>query len=226
MLRAMKGHPISQRRACVLIGVDPKTVRREHPPDNPEIRLEMNKIAEKRRRFGYRRIGVLLEREGMVMNEKKLYRIYREEGLSVRRRRGRKRARGSRTPMPVPLRPNQRWSLDFLADTFGACRKFPHDDVESAQPEGADDMRKSRFTEAQIIGMIKEQEAGLPTAELCRKHGLSPATFYKLKAKYGGMDLSDAKRLKQLEDENAKLKRLVADVMLDNVVLKDLLGKP
>ena len=87
-------------------------------------------------------------------------------------------------------------------------------------------MRKSRFTEAQIIGMIKEQEAGLPTAELCRKHGLSPATFHKLKAKYGGMDLSDAKRLKQLEDENAKLKRLVADVMLDNVVLKDLLGKP
>ena len=87
-------------------------------------------------------------------------------------------------------------------------------------------MRKSRFTEAQIIGMIKEQEAGLPSSELCRKHGLSPATFYKLKAKYGGMDLSDAKRLKQLEEENAKLKRLVADVMLDNVVLKDLLGKP
>jgi putative transposase len=87
-------------------------------------------------------------------------------------------------------------------------------------------MRKSRFNEAQIIGMIKEQEAGLPTAELCRKHGLSPATFYKLKAKYGGMDLSDAKRLKQLEDENAKLKRLLADAMLDNVVLKDLLGKP
>jgi putative transposase len=87
-------------------------------------------------------------------------------------------------------------------------------------------MRKSRFTDAQIIGMIKEQEAGLPTAALCRKHGLSPATFYKLKAKYGGMDLSDTKRLKQLEEENAKLKRLVADVMLDNVVLKDLLGKP
>ena len=87
-------------------------------------------------------------------------------------------------------------------------------------------MRKSRFTEAQIVGMFKEQEAGLPTAELCRKHGLSPATFYKLKAKYGGMDLSDANRLKQLEAENAKLKRLVADVMLDNVVLKDLLGKP
>ena len=87
-------------------------------------------------------------------------------------------------------------------------------------------MRKSRFTEAQIIGLIKEQEAGLPTAELCRKHGLSPATFYKLKGKYGGMDLSDANRLKQLEAETAKLKRLVADVMLDNVVLKDLLGKP
>ncbi len=64
----------------------------------------------------------------------------------------------------------------------------------------------------------------MPTSELCRKHGLSPATFYKLKARYGGMDLSDAKRLKQLEDENAKLKRLLADAMLDNVVLKDLLG--
>jgi putative transposase len=86
-------------------------------------------------------------------------------------------------------------------------------------------MRTSRFTEAQIIGMIKEQESGLPTAELCRKHGLSPATFYKLKARYGGMDLSDARRLRQLEDENGKLKRLLADAMLDNVVLKDLLGK-
>ena len=80
-------------------------------------------------------------------------------------------------------------------------------------------MRESRFTEAQIIGMIKEQEPGLPTSELYRKHGLSPATFYKLKAKYGRMDLSDANRLKQLEDENAKLKRLLADAMLDNVVL-------
>jgi len=87
-------------------------------------------------------------------------------------------------------------------------------------------MRKSRFTDAQIIGMIKEQEAGMATAEVCRKHGLSPASFYKLKSKYGGMELSDAKRLKQLEDENAKLKRLLADTMLDNVVLKDLLGKP
>lgn len=87
-------------------------------------------------------------------------------------------------------------------------------------------MRKSRFTEAQIIGMLKEQEAGIATAEVCRRHGLSPATFYKLKARYGGLELSDAKRLKQLEDENAKLKRLLADTMLDNVVLKDLLGKP
>ena len=86
-------------------------------------------------------------------------------------------------------------------------------------------MRESRFTEAQIIGMIKEQEAGMPTVEVCRRHGLSPATFYKLKAKYGGMEISEAARLKALEDENAKLKRLLADTMLDNVVLKDLLGK-
>ena len=87
-------------------------------------------------------------------------------------------------------------------------------------------MRKSRFTEEQSIEMVKEQEAGMATADVCRKHGLSPATFYKLKAKYGGMDVSDVRRLKTLEDENAKLKRLLADAMLDNVVLKDLLGKP
>jgi len=86
-------------------------------------------------------------------------------------------------------------------------------------------MRQRRFTEAQIIGMIKEQEAGMPTAEVCRRHGLSPASFYKFKAKYGGMNVSDTHRLKSLEDENAKLKRLLADTMLDNVVLKDLLGK-
>ena len=87
-------------------------------------------------------------------------------------------------------------------------------------------MRKSRFTEVQIIGMIKEQEAGMATAEVCRRHGLSPATFYKLKARYGGMDVSDAQRLKALEDENGTLKRLLADAMLDNIELKDLLGKP
>lgn len=124
VLRAIRTPETSQRRACVLVGVDPKTVRCERPPDNPEVRAAMRKIAETRRRFGYRRVGVMLERKGMVMNEKKLYRIYREEGLSVRRRRGRKRARGSRAPMPVPLRPNQRWLLDFLSDTFGASRRF------------------------------------------------------------------------------------------------------
>ena len=91
-------------------------------------------------------------------------------------------------------------------------------------------MRKSRFTDAQIIGMIKETgsaytSTGLTVAEVCRKHGISPASFCKLKAKYGGMDVSAARRLKQLEEENAKLKRLVADTMLDIVVLKDLLGK-
>ena len=86
-------------------------------------------------------------------------------------------------------------------------------------------MRKSRFTEAQIIGMIKEQEAGMPTAEVCRKHGLSQGTFYKYKSKYGGMEVSDVEKLRAMEDENARLKRLLADTMLDNAVLKDLLGK-
>jgi len=87
-------------------------------------------------------------------------------------------------------------------------------------------MRKSRFSETQIISMIKEQEAGMPTAEVCRKYGLSPNTFYKFKSRYGGMNASDAVKLRALEDENAQLKRLLADAMLDNAVLKDLLGKP
>jgi putative transposase len=86
-------------------------------------------------------------------------------------------------------------------------------------------MKRSRFTEEQIIGMIKEQEAGMPTAEVCRKHGVSSASFYKYKAKYGGMDVSDARKLKALEDENAKLKKLLAESMLDIAVLKDVAAK-
>ena len=86
-------------------------------------------------------------------------------------------------------------------------------------------MRKSRFPEAQIIGMIKEREAGMSTAEVCRKHGLSQGTFFKYKSKYGGMEVFDVAKLRAMEDEHARLKRLLADTMLDNAVLKDLLGK-
>ena len=86
-------------------------------------------------------------------------------------------------------------------------------------------MKQSRFFEKQIIAILQEQEAGVATKEVCRRHGVSEATFYKRKAKFGGMDVSDAKRLKALEEENAKLERLLADAMLDNVALKDLLGK-
>ena len=86
-------------------------------------------------------------------------------------------------------------------------------------------MKRSRFTEEQIIAVLREQEAGMKTADICRKHGISDATFYKWKGKYSGLGVSDAKRLRSLEDENGRLKRMLADAMLDNAALKDLLGK-
>ena len=86
-------------------------------------------------------------------------------------------------------------------------------------------MKRKRFTEEQIIGILKEHELGAKTADLCRKHGISEASFYNWKSKYGGMGISEAKRLKALEVENTKLKKLFADAMLDNAALKDLLSK-
>jgi putative transposase len=86
-------------------------------------------------------------------------------------------------------------------------------------------MKRSRFTEEQIIGILREQESGQRTADVCRRHGVSEATFYKWKAKFGGLEVSEAKRLKTLEDENARLKKLLAEAMLDNAMLKDVASK-
>ena len=118
-------HEMSERRACRVIGCCRMTMRYEVVrQDDPVLRERLKELAKARRRFGYRRLGYLLAREGLVPNHKKLLRIYREEGLKVRRRGGRKRGLGTRAPMTMPQGPNQRWSLDFVSDAFACGRRF------------------------------------------------------------------------------------------------------
>ena len=116
---------MSERRACTIVRVDRKTIRyRSRRPADEALRSRMRELAAERRRFGYRRLHVLLRREGLVRNRKRTQRLYREEGLMVRRRRGRKRATGSRAPLLLPALPNARWSIDFVHDQLACGRRF------------------------------------------------------------------------------------------------------
>ncbi len=122
---AREHHGVSERRACALIGVSRRVVRYEPSrPDDGALRQRLRELAAERRRFGCRRLGYLLAREGIAPNHKKLLRIYREEGLRMRRRGGLKRALGTRRPMVLPDGPNQRWSLDFVSDSLICGRRF------------------------------------------------------------------------------------------------------
>ena len=125
MTWAIEQKGYSQRRACGLIGMEPKTYRYASArPDDAGVRTRLHALAAERRRFGYRRLHILLRGEGVALNHKKLFRLYREEKLTVRRRGGRKRAPGTRAPMTLPQGPNQRWSLDFVSDTLADGRRF------------------------------------------------------------------------------------------------------
>ena len=125
MTWAMEEKSYSQRRACGLIGLAPKTYRyATRRPDDAELRGRLKALASERRRFGYRRLHILLKRDGVALNHKKLFRLYREERLTVRRRGGRKRALGTRAPLALPQGSNQRWSLDFVADQLLDGRRF------------------------------------------------------------------------------------------------------
>lgn len=118
-------HGVSQRRACKVLAVDRSSVRyKSIRPDDGDLREAVRRVAAERRRFGYRRIHIMLQRQGIVMNQKKLRRLYREERLQVRRRGGRKRALGTRRPMVLPSCSNERWSLDFVSDAFSDGRRF------------------------------------------------------------------------------------------------------
>src|SRR3954452_14962486 len=116
---------MSERRACRVIGTDRASVRyRAVRPEDGALRERLKALAQQRRRFGYRRLYVLLRREGQVVNKKRVQRLYREERLTVRRRGGRKRALGTRRPIEVPMAANQRWSLDFIHDQLTDGRRF------------------------------------------------------------------------------------------------------
>jgi putative transposase len=118
-------HEMSERRACLVIGCVRMTVRyRSRRVDDVALRERLRMLAKERRRFGYRRLHVLLRREGFIVNHKRLFRIYREERLMVRKRGGRKRALGTRAPIPIPLQPNEQWSLDFVSDQLACGRRF------------------------------------------------------------------------------------------------------
>ena len=118
-------YEMSERRACTLIGVDRSSVRyRSVRPDDAALRTRMRELAAERRRFGYRRLHVLLRHEGLVANRKRTQRLYREEGLTVRKRRGRKRAVGTRAPILTVAAPNARWSVDFVHDQLGDGRRL------------------------------------------------------------------------------------------------------
>lgn len=122
---AMTKKDYSQRRACTLVGIAPKTYRyASRRSDDADLRTAMTTLANERRRFGYRRLHLLLRRKGFEVNHKRLFRLYREERLGVRRRGGRKRAIGTRAPMTIPQGPNQRWSVDFLQDVLSDGRRF------------------------------------------------------------------------------------------------------
>jgi len=121
----MKEKRYNQKRACALAGIDPRVYRRvSKRPVDTDLRDRLKALSSERRRFGYRRLHILLKREGWQVNWKKLYRIYREEGLTVRKRGDRKRAVGARAPMAIPQGPNQRWSLDFVSDSLSCGRRF------------------------------------------------------------------------------------------------------
>ncbi len=122
---AIKKKGYSQRRACSLAGIDPRVYRyRSRRPGDGAVRKRLRELASERRRFGYRRLHILLKREGFGLNWKKLYRLYKEERLTVRKRGGRKRALGTRAPMTIPQGANQRWSLDFVSDALLDSRRF------------------------------------------------------------------------------------------------------
>ena len=237
-------YQVSQRRACRLVPISRKAVRYQalRRPADAMLRKRLQSLGERYPCYGYLMLHEMLKIKGLVQNRKRTYRLYCELGMQVRIKKRKKLVR-PRIPLTVPSKPNERWSLDFISDQLFDGRRFRVlnivDDYDLSPIKvaktvegfpynllrGGLKMKGKRFSEEKIIGILKEQEAGAKVSDLVRRHSVSEQSIYRWKSKYGGMGVREVKRLRELEQENARLKKLLAEAELDKAMLKDIVAK-
>jgi putative transposase len=203
---------LSERRACSIVDADRKMIRycSRRAPDT-ELRTQLRDLANARRRFGYRRLFILLRQDGEPSGINRIYRLYREEGLTVLRR--------SHVAPPAP------YGVKLIrSPKTGPFKARVFRDIFPWLEERKT-MKASQFSDAQKAFILKQGNDGVPVADICRKAGISQATYFNWKKKYDGMQPPEMRRLKQLEDENARLKKIVADLSLDREMLQDVIRR-
>ncbi|BFT83934.1 hypothetical protein GVv1_47260 (plasmid) [Enterobacter pseudoroggenkampii] len=206
---------MSIRQACRTLSLS-RTVYFYQPDtrrDEPVIQV-LTELAERYPRYGFKKLFQLLRRQGNTWNHKRVHRIYCLLKLNFRRKGKQRLPARNPTPLATPEALNQSWSIDSEVSGLSFIKQRGHSV-----------MKKTRYTEEQIAFALKQAETGTRVEEVCRKMGISEATFYNWKKKFGGMGVTELRRLRQLEDENQRLRRLVADLSLDKEMLQDVIRK-